>query len=211
MKIDMVGKRYNRWTVIEEVGKDEDRNITYLCECECGSKKILSGRQVRRGNSKSCGCLNDEKRIKHSLAYTRAYNAWQKMKSRCENTNDKQYGRYGGRGITICDRWQDVQKFYEDMNECPDNFQIDRIDNDGNYQPNNCRWVEQTINAQNKSTSKWWYIDGVKYESSYDASKELGVSQTTIINWCDGYLSKWKNWIPPKENCYVELKYGGNK
>lgn len=207
MKVEMIGKVFGRWFVLEEAGRDNSRNIMYLCKCECGNEKIVSGRQLRRGYSRSCGCLNTESRTKHNLSYTRAYNAWQKMKSRCENTSDKQYINYGGRGISICERWQDVELFYEDMGECPEGWQIDRVDNNGSYEQGNCRWVEQKTNAQNKSSSKWWFIDGVKYESSYDAAKALSVSQMTVVHWCDGYLSKGKNWIEPRENCWSEQKY----
>jgi len=134
---------------------------------------------------------------------TRVYQSWNKIKSRCLNNNNSRFPHYGGRGITVCDRWmQSINNFIDDMGFPPtDKHQIDRIDNDGNYEPGNCRWATCKENNQNKSDSKRWVVDGVTHLSIRDAAKTLNVGVTTIGRWCKGYTARGK-YYPPKANCY---------
>lgn len=144
----------------------------------------------------------------HGLRYEPEYTIWLNMKSRCYNKRNKSYMYYGGRGIAICNRWRDnFALFYKDM--CPrpsSNHQLDRKDNNKNYSPENCRWVERIDNVRNRKDSKWWFINGVKYESLGHASSELNVRITTIKRWCEG-RSDGGYIYPPKENCWSERKY----
>jgi hypothetical protein len=129
------------------------------------------------------------------------------IKVRCYKKDDVSYKNYGGRGIKVCDRWRDsFQNFIDDMGIRPKNQDIDRKDNDGNYCPENCRWATKTTNARNKRNSKWWWVDGIRYESCYDAASKLQVTPVTVFAWCMGTSSRGK-WRPPKEGCYSELKY----
>lgn len=137
--------------------------------------------------------------------------AWRNMRHRCTCETNEDYPNYGGRGIKICDRWDDFENFLEDMGEKPNKeCSLDRIDNDGDYCPENCRWVDRKESSQNQRGSKYWYINEVRYESSYHASRELGIPAPTIVDWCNGYISRGKQY-PPKAGCYSELKYGAKK
>jgi len=148
------------------------------------------------------------KKMRHGLRYTREYETWLNMKNRCYNTNNNTYEYYGGRGIVLCDRWVDnFQNFYDDMGKRPEgDYEIDRTDNDKNYSPANCKWVKKIVNARNKRNSKWWFVNGVRYESLTHASESLGVTFTVIKKWCDGRTDGGYTY-PPKTNCWSELKY----
>lgn len=125
------------------------------------------------------------------------YGIWRQMMKRCTYKKYKYFDRYGGRGIKVCDRWLEFENFIVDMGPRPSkNHQIDRIDNNGNYQPENCRWTTQINNARNKSNSKWWYINGIRYDSIRDAVKQIGVCASTIRrrveNGTAGYWADYK-------------------
>lgn len=147
-------------------------------------------------------------KIKHGLRYTPEYSLWLNMKSRCYNPKNNAYKYYGGRGITICDEWRDdFKQFYDDM--CPrpsDSHQIDRIDNDKGYSPENCRWVERIDNVRNRKDSKWWYVHGVRYDSLSHAAEHHGVTVSRIKAWCEGRTDGGYSY-PPKDNCWSERKY----
>jgi len=203
-----IGETHFRLTVLERSGSDNGRLATYLCQCECGNKTIVPYSRLKAGRVKSCGCLDYEQKVTHGLAYKKSYNVWQKMMRRCNNEADKSFQDYGAKGVTVADEWHDVTAFYADMGECPDGCEIDRIDTTQGYSKANCRWIPRLDNARNKRNSKWWVVSGKRYESSYDAATELGVSQMTIVHWCDGWRNpKNGNWLPAKDGCYSELKY----
>jgi len=147
------------------------------------------------------------KQERHGLRYIPEYSLWLNIKNRCYNPKNPSYSYYGGRGIVMCDKWRDsFSAFYRDMGERPENHEIDRRDNNGIYSPGNCRWVKKVTNARNKKNSKWWYIDGVKYESLTHAADSIGVGFNTIKRWCEG-RSDGGYIYPPKNNCWSELKY----
>ena len=143
----------------------------------------------------------------HGMTDSSEHNAWMSMKQRCCNKRNQRYGDYGGRGIKICKRLGDFINFYEDMGEKPaPGYEIDRIDNNGDYEPDNCRWTTSIVNNRNNRQSKWWYVNGTRYESRLHAGEILGVHMETIKKWCNGYTSRGKSY-PPKPGCYSILKY----
>ena len=131
---------------------------------------------------------------------------WEGMIQRCHNPNSSIYHYYGGRGIVVCDRWRSFSNFLADMGPRPSGFQIDRINNDGPYSPENCRWVTRSEQKHNTRRSFRWRVNGTVYSSSIEASKRLGVPPSTIRGWCEGYIYKGKR-SQPKFGCGREKVY----
>lgn len=171
---DLTDKQFGRLKVLKRHGKDKYNKITWLCKCECGKEKIIRGYSLKRGDTKSCGCLQRESAFKRAFIHGHAsknnqsheYITWQSMIARCTNPKQDNYKNYGGRGIIVCEKWFDFQNFIKDMGNKPSNkYTIDRIDVNGNYEPSNCKWVtwnEQAINKRlsNRNSSGykgiWW-------------------------------------------------------
>lgn len=190
--IDLTGKRFGRLTVIERaedyVSPGGNPSIQWLCSCECGNTAIVLGSLLRKGESRSCGCLRRETsvdiHVKHGLTKSRLYNIWTLMKRRCLNPNAQHFRRYGGRGITICDEWlKDFMTFYNwaMANGYRDDLSIDRIDNNKSYCPENCRWATQSEQMSNYSKNRLFTIHG---------------ETKTLTEWCKQYNIKthvvWK-------------------
>lgn len=158
-KSDLSGMRFGRFTVVEFHSNNKHNQTMWRCRCDCGNERIVCVGNLNYGVSKSCGCLKSEKLLesitKHGLHNTREYKIWKKMRQRCRNPLDPAYPDYGGRGILVCKRWDDFSNFIADMGTCPDlTLSIDRFpNNDGNYEPGNCRWATRTEQARNKRSN----------------------------------------------------------
>ncbi len=154
--VEMTGRRYGRLTVIERAENTPGGTARWRCKCDCGKETVVVGSYLRNGSIKSCGCYmrenNGRLSLKHGGYKTKLYHVWVQMRSRCRSPKDKNYPYYGGRGISVCDEWQDFRSFQEWAlsNGYREGLTIDRIDNDGDYKPTNCRWVTMAVQAKNK-------------------------------------------------------------
>jgi hypothetical protein len=155
---DEVGKRYDRWTVINRADNKNGR-AAFLCRCDCGTEAVVVGKSLRRGVSLSCGCFSADvarmRRLNHghtALHETSpTFISWAAMMTRCMNSNQRSFKHYGGRGISVCKRWHSFENFLADMGERPPGKTLDRFpDGDGNYEPGNCRWATAKEQAANR-------------------------------------------------------------
>lgn len=171
-----IGDKNGRLTLLEVVPmvKGGNRKGIFLCDCGNTTSAVIS--HVKYGRTKSCGCLRKDvaakKGTKHGMHGTGTYGTWTAMIARCENPNNMHFDYYGGRGISVCERWHDFISFYEDMGERPEGMTLDRINNDAGYSKENCRWAtqaEQVINQRKRNGC---------------ASKYKGVTKTSHGSWC---------------------------
>ena len=174
---DLIGKRYGQLTVIGYDGVHitpcGTRRHLWLCVCDCGKIKSVQGVNLKNGNTISCGCWKyakiREHNTKHGGVHDRLYGIWKSMKYRCNNPNDSHYANYGGKGIKVCDEWNDYENFRKwaysngyDENAEYGSCTIDRIDNDGDYAPNNCRFADRIMQANNTSQNHFVELNGHK-------------------------------------------------
>lgn len=184
--MQMIGQKFGRLTVIEELPERKKGLIAYKCRCDCGRYTNAIGRELRRGHTKSCGCLVRDTITKHGKCDTRLYNIYQNMLNRCYNKNAPRYDDCGGRGIKVCDEWRnDFMNFYNwSMNNgYKENLTIDRINNDDNYGPSNCRWLTLYEQSQNRrNTLNVHYHNKVQSLSKWIDELNLSVTRSTIYN-----------------------------
>ncbi len=145
LKFDLTGQRFGRWSVIGRTDARRLRDTAWVCLCECGTERLVKSTALRSGTSKSCGCIQKASYDKR----TRTHRSWISMRLRCFGKNQKSYKNYGGRGITVCERWDDYLNFLSDMGERPLGTTLDRINGEGNYEPGNCRWATPRAQANN--------------------------------------------------------------
>jgi hypothetical protein len=182
---DIAGQKFNRLTIIRHMGTNNLRQAVWLANCDCGNSIEVTTATVTYGHVKSCGCAKrdavSKNAIKHNKRRTREYTTWCLMKARCNNPKNPAYPSYGGRGIKVCDRWQSsFENFLADMGEKPSsNYSIDRIDNDGNYEPDNCRWATSSQQFANTRRSRHIEYKGESLTLNEWARKQ-GINPNTL-------------------------------
>ena len=178
--IDLSGQRFGRLMVLKRVENSNRGQSRFLCKCDCGNETIVHALNLKKGSTKSCGCYRQECGVKnntiHGMTGTLVYKIWRLMIARCEDSKEVSYKNYGGRGITVCKQWRySFETWYADMGEMPTpKHTLERINNDGNYEPSNCRWAtwkEQCNNRRNnhiiefngqcKTIAQWSDIIGI--------------------------------------------------
>jgi hypothetical protein len=183
---DLTGMTFGRLTVIERAGSYKNGNVTWLCKCDCGCEKVIIGRSLISGITKSCGCLMKdmatERMTTHGGHHTRLYTIWRGMKERTSNPNSQHYSYYGGRGIKVCDEWKTDFASFRDWamaHGYRDDLSIDRIDVDGNYEPYNCRWTDQKTQLNNRKCNRLLTVNGVS-QTMAEWSRVRGISYNAI-------------------------------
>lgn len=182
-----VGDRFGRLTVSGMPFRVRRNFIetNVVCRCDCGNADIFNLANLRNGHAKCCGCLRVDApktaNRTHGGRHRPEYRIWSHMKYRCENPKCERFPHYGGRGITVCDRWRnDFSAFFEDMGPRPSNkHSIDRIDNDGNYEPGNCRWLLTKAQGRNQRTNRHITVRG-KTRTLAEWSQRSGIGAATI-------------------------------
>lgn len=180
----LIGEKFGRLTVLEYAGKDKYGHVKWLCRCICNKEITCLGMRLKQGFTKSCGCLRKERISKlfttHGASSTHTYKCWQSMLGRCRNPSLPNFSDYGGRGINICERWEKFENFLADMGFAPTiKHSLDRIDNDGDYKPENCRWATIKEQNRNRRDTRLLTHQGKKM-CIVDWANELGISESTI-------------------------------
>lgn len=189
---DLIGQKFNKLTVIKRVENhvqpSGQQYAQWLCKCECGNETVVRTTFLIKGRTKSCGCLVKEKNSTHGLKKSRLYAVWRDIKARCFNPNAVNFKNYGAKGITICDKWRnDFKAFYDwamdngynpkaKKGECT----IDRIDVNGNYEPNNCRWVDNITQQNNKRNNRYLTYNGETHTTA-EWGRILNISRFTLF------------------------------
>lgn len=189
-----IGMRFGRLTVMVDsdpiVNPSGQKSRTLKCLCDCGNTVTVRYSGLISGTTRSCGCLKRENSgkhlLKHGLAKLPEYKIWKDMRKRCNNENQSHYHRYGGRGISVCKEWDDFEVFMKDMGTRPEGTTIDRIDNDGGYSPDNCRWVSLKENSRNKEKTRFLTFNG-ETRCISEWSERLGIRRKLIHERIDQY------------------------
>jgi hypothetical protein len=160
---DITGKAYGKLTVVQYLRQSKHRHSIWECKCECGNFTEKTINSLNSGKVKSCSCYRRDNSKYNGMSAKREYNIWQHMINRCENHKSNNYYRYGGAGITVCERWHDFVLFLEDMGDSPSkNHSIDRIDGELGYFKENCKWATAKTQARNTKRNRIIEIDGIK-------------------------------------------------
>lgn len=202
-KIDMLGLKFGRFTVISESERGNKGVIRWLCKCECGKEKVVVGYALRSGKSLSCGCYRDSISYSHGMFKTKMYTKWALMKNRCTNKNYTSYHNYGGRGITVCDEWMKSFHNFKNWslkNGYSDDLQLDRRDNEKGYSPDNCRYVTVKQNGNNKRNTVLIEIDGITKPIT-EWAENSGVVRETIYGRLKRGITGKELITPPHQLC----------
>jgi hypothetical protein len=201
-KIDRRGEYWGRLYVLRKAGK-QGENVLWLCLCECGAVTTVQGHSLVKGSTSSCGCLHRENSRRRATRHGRyrhtEHNIWKAMRQRCGDPNAINFAHYGGRGITVCDRWRhSFENFLSDMGPRPDDCSLDRIDNDKGYGPDNCHWATRAEQARNTRRNHWITVGGETL-CLEDWANRVGISQATL---CQRIRSGW----PPETAVTTPLR-----
>ena len=175
-----IGDKYGKLTITQFLPTVQ-LGITYvLCRCDCGASKRIRVASIRSGQTKSCGCYSREAHVTHRMTSSAEYGVWTAMKTRCNNPKAKCYKNYGGRGIKICERWSSFENFLEDMGIRPSKkHTLDRIQNDGPYSPDNCRWATVKEQCRNKRSNRFLVVGGTR-KTLIEWSEEVNIHPDLI-------------------------------
>jgi hypothetical protein len=189
---DIVGHVFGRYTVIAKSPRAGTHSY-WVCRCACGNERTVRGDSLLCGHSGSCGCLcaevSSKKARTHGRTKTTEYKTWQGMRSRCDNARDHGYPRYGGRGIRVCQRWRtSFEQFFADMGPKPSpTHSLDRINNDGDYEPRNCRWASKATQSRNRGSNRLLTLNG-ETKPLIEWAEAIGVTHRTLTM---RLLNKW--------------------
>lgn len=181
---DLTGQKFGRLSVLSREGTASNGKALWRCLCDCGKVSVTNGADLRSGHVTSCGCWRAERNrtssLSHGLHDTGTYRSWGAMHTRCRNENAKSWGDYGGRGISVCERWTSFENFLADMGERPEGMTLDRFPNvNGNYEPGNCRWATKVQQARNTSASVFIEFNG-ECLTLVEWAIRSGVKQATL-------------------------------
>ena len=181
---DITGKKFGKLTAIQRAGRDKNGKYLWLCKCDCGGEKIVTSSDLVTGNTKSCGCLVTNKT--HGGSYTALYKTWVQMKMRCYNPNHASYYNYGGRGIKVCDEWNGEHSFSVFCEWAigagyKEGLSLDRIDNEKDYYPENCRWVTRAFQERNKRNTFYAEYNGLQIPIA-ELCEELNIPSQTVYH-----------------------------
>lgn len=190
---DISGQRFGRWLVVRRNRISASGHALFDCVCDCGTQRVVNSARLRRGSSKSCGCLaadlSSVRATEHGMTKHRLFGIWRGMMHRCYSPTSRAFGRYGGRGIIVCERWHDVRLFIEDNDaKALPGLTIDRRNNDGPYSPENTRWIERREQNLNYSRNVYLEFEG-KRQTLREWADERGIGLGTlwhrvrVLNW----------------------------
>jgi len=185
-----IGQRFTRWEVVAKAESKpgykpgQGAIHRWLCRCDCGTERAVLAASLTAGKSQSCGCLRSEqigsRSVTHGMSETTEYRIWRSMRTRCTNPNANSYPLYGGRGIRICDQWESFDVFLADMGRRPSpGHTLDRVDNDGPYSPENCRWATRSEQSRNTRRVTWVEFQGETFCFT-DACRRAGLDRGTV-------------------------------
>jgi hypothetical protein len=177
---DRLGLRYGRLVVIGSIHV-RGLGTGWECLCDCGQKTYAAGNNLETGNTTSCGCFHAARLRTHGKTKSRVYTIWKGMRRRCQSPKALEYRNYGARGISVCERWQTFENFLSDMGEPEDGLTIERINNDGNYEPSNCKWASYKDQLNNRRNNHYVSAFG-RRRTLTQWSEEMNIPTSTIKN-----------------------------
>lgn len=205
-KVDLVGQRFGKLVV---VGRDTSpsgtkrKRVKWVCQCDCGNTSSVTSDNLKSGTTTSCGCAKFTAKLIHGMTGTPTYKAWDGMIQRCTNPNDAKYSDYGGRGISICDRWRVFSNFLEDMGVKPEGYELERMDNNRGYNPENCKWATRKEQNRNKRNSRLLTL-GDETLCVTEWADRVGINYNTIIERLGrGWSVEKALTTPPKQGLFV--------
>lgn len=211
--VDLTGQRFGKLIVLEKAGKAKDGHCTWKCKCDCGNETIVNSNNLRSGNTKSCGCGEKENLKKlhfkkvHGDSNSKLYAIWKSMRQRCNNSSNLMYNYYGGRGITVCQEWDNDYITFKNWaieNGYSENLSIDRIDNNKGYSPENCRWATKIQQANNMRNNHYITLNN-KTQSLTEWCKELNIKRDTVKSRLYRGWSEEKALLTPVQNKKKEM------